>query len=161
MENNLSQEIKPEISQTKRGLPLALILAITAIVILAAFAIFQLTGSLKTKNASTETTSPISVSQTPLNESQPAVESATSKTITLSELSQHTTKEDCWLAIEGKVYDVTGFIASGKHPGGEAILQGCGKDATEIFNKRPIQGTSHSQRARALLPGFEIGVLAN
>ena len=83
---------------------------------------------------------------------------APSKSITLDEIAKHTDSSSCWMAIEGKVYDVTGFIPG--HPGGDAILQGCGKDATAIFNSRPNDGTSHSDRARSILANYQIGVLA-
>lgn len=82
------------------------------------------------------------------------------RSFTLSEIATHNTSEDCWFAIEGKVYDVTAFIASGNHPGGEAIVQGCGKDATSLFNNRPSNGTPHSAQARSFLPNYEIGILA-
>jgi len=77
--------------------------------------------------------------------------------ITLSEVSNHSISSDCWLVIDGNVYDVTKYIPS--HPGGSQILQGCGKDATSIFNSRPNDGTSHSDRARVLLPNYQVGVL--
>lgn len=81
-----------------------------------------------------------------------------SKSYSLSDISTHSTAKDCWLTIEGKVYDVTKFIPT--HPGGEAILQGCGKDATSMFNSRPNDGTSHSSKARDLLKNFLIGDLS-
>ncbi|MBN2459745.1 cytochrome b5 domain-containing protein [Candidatus Woesearchaeota archaeon] len=78
------------------------------------------------------------------------------KTYTLEEVAKHSTKEDCWLLISGKVYDVTKYI--GSHPGGQAIVQGCGKDATELFETRPMgSGTPHSERARANLDKYYIG----
>lgn len=76
---------------------------------------------------------------------------------TLDEIAEHSTKESCWIAIEGKVYDVTSFIPT--HPGGEAILQGCGKDATAMFNRRPEVNTSHSQNARDILKKYYLGEL--
>lgn len=79
---------------------------------------------------------------------------------TLDQIAQHATADDCWFAIEGKVYDVTSYIADGLHPGEEAILLGCGKDATDLFNKRPGDGEAHSDKARNFLPNFEIGTLA-
>ena len=85
--------------------------------------------------------------------------SATNK-YSLSEIETHNTKENCWLAIDGKVYDVTPYIADGMHPGKEAILEGCGKDATTLFNTRPMgSGTPHSSRARGYLDDFQIGDL--
>merc|ERR1711990_842747 len=52
---------------------------------------------------------------------------------TLEEVAKHNTKESCWVVLDGKVLDVTSFLAD--HPGGElAILTFAGKDATEEFN---------------------------
>ncbi len=80
---------------------------------------------------------------------------------TLAHVAEHADKNSCWLAIEGKVYDVTPWVASGLHPGKEAILQGCGKDATELFNTRPMGSkTAHSDRARKMLPKYYIGELS-
>jgi cytochrome b involved in lipid metabolism len=79
----------------------------------------------------------------------------------LPEISRHATSTDCWFAINGKVYDVTQFIAGSKHPGGAAILAGCGKDATTLFETRPMgSNTPHSETARGFLPNFYIGDLA-
>jgi cytochrome b involved in lipid metabolism len=39
------------------------------------------------------------------------------KTITLAECQEHMSDKDCWLVIEGKVYDVTPFLD--EHPGGQ------------------------------------------
>lgn len=53
--------------------------------------------------------------------------------MTLAEVAKHTTKEDCWVVVNGKVLDVTSFLPD--HPGGElAILTFAGKDASEEFN---------------------------
>lgn len=94
-------------------------------------------------------------------EKEAASESAMmEKTISLEEVAMHATPEDCYLAIEGKVYDVTGYIAGEKHPGGEAIIAGCGKDATSMFNERPSDGEAHSEQARSFLPNFYIGELS-
>eukprot|EP00276_Gloeochaete_wittrockiana_P019051 CAMPEP_0184356640 /NCGR_PEP_ID=MMETSP1089-20130417/103960_1 /TAXON_ID=38269 ORGANISM="Gloeochaete wittrockiana, Strain SAG46.84" /NCGR_SAMPLE_ID=MMETSP1089 /ASSEMBLY_ACC=CAM_ASM_000445 /LENGTH=41 /DNA_ID= /DNA_START= /DNA_END= /DNA_ORIENTATION= len=39
-----------------------------------------------------------------------------SKKYTLAEISKHTSDNDCWILIHGKVYDVTDFLDD--HPGG-------------------------------------------
>jgi len=78
----------------------------------------------------------------------------------LVEVEEHDVVDDCWLAVEGKVYDVTEYITGQKHPGGVAILEGCGKDAKELYDTRPMgSGTAHSDRARDMLENFYIGDL--
>eukprot|EP01064_Diplonema_japonicum_P003844 TRINITY_DN1252_c2_g2_i1.p1 TRINITY_DN1252_c2_g2~~TRINITY_DN1252_c2_g2_i1.p1 ORF type:complete len:648 (+),score=236.19 TRINITY_DN1252_c2_g2_i1:65-2008(+) len=63
-------------------------------------------------------------------------ESSSSKTggeYTLEEVAAHTKDTDCWVVVNGRVLDVTAFLA--EHPGGkEAIMLYAGKDATEEFN---------------------------
>ncbi|KAH9259179.1 hypothetical protein BASA81_002799 [Batrachochytrium salamandrivorans] len=52
--------------------------------------------------------------------------------LTVSEVKNHKTEKDCWVIINGDVYDVTKFLPD--HPGGKkAILMYGGKDATEEF----------------------------
>ncbi len=80
------------------------------------------------------------------------------KVFTLAEVAKYNTEDNCWLAINGKVYDATSYIPS--HPGGKAIVEGCGKDATELFETRPMgSGTPHSDRARDALEKLYIGDL--
>jgi len=77
---------------------------------------------------------------------------------TMEEVATHNSADSCWLVIEGKVYDVTSFVSN--HPGGEAILEGCGQDATTLFNTRPMgSGTPHSDGARITLETYLIGTL--
>jgi cytochrome b involved in lipid metabolism len=52
-------------------------------------------------------------------------------TFTLSEVAKHNKKNDCWIVIEGKVYDVSEWTHL--HPGGETILEEAGKEATKAF----------------------------
>ncbi|KAJ7569290.1 hypothetical protein O6H91_01G070500 [Diphasiastrum complanatum] len=44
----------------------------------------------------------------------------------------HSTPEDFWLVIDGKVYDVTQWVP--KHPGGSLIYVRAGHDCTYMFN---------------------------
>ncbi|KAF9888189.1 hypothetical protein FE257_009184 [Aspergillus nanangensis] len=53
--------------------------------------------------------------------------------LTRSEVAKHGTRQSCWVAIHGSVYDVTEFLES--HPGGPHVILGrAGKDATEAFD---------------------------
>lgn len=50
--------------------------------------------------------------------------------ITSNVLSQHSSRSDCWIVFEGKVYDLTSFLP--KHSGGvQAIAQYCGTNGFE------------------------------
>lgn len=81
--------------------------------------------------------------------------SAVPQVFTMSEVSTHNTKTDCWMVIDGKVLDVTTFVS--KHPGGDKILSGCGRDATADFNR--ISGHMKGV-AQILLGKLEIGNLS-
>ena len=77
--------------------------------------------------------------------------------LTPTELAKHNNKADCWLLLDGKVYDVTAYI--GQHPGGEKILAGCGQDATQLFQTKNGSGESHSEKAQELLLEYYLGKL--
>ncbi|KAG5462919.1 MAG: cytochrome b5-like heme/steroid binding domain-containing protein, partial [Olpidium bornovanus] len=50
---------------------------------------------------------------------------------TWQELATHNTRQDAYVAVRGKVYDVTEFIS--RHPGGEdTLLLAAGRDATLV-----------------------------
>ncbi|XP_075980323.1 cytochrome b5 reductase 4 isoform X2 [Anticarsia gemmatalis] len=50
------------------------------------------------------------------------------------ELATHNTLNDAWLAIRGRVYNITHYLPY--HPGGpEELMRGAGIDATQLFDK--------------------------
>ncbi|OSS52567.1 hypothetical protein B5807_02203 [Epicoccum nigrum] len=52
--------------------------------------------------------------------------------ISFEEVQKHVSEDDCWVVIDGLVYDMTEFLEA--HPGGRAaILQQAGKDASARF----------------------------
>jgi cytochrome b involved in lipid metabolism len=65
----------------------------------------------------------------PLNDSTRDSEA----TYTAAEVALHSSKTDCWIIIEDSVYDITNFFED--HPGGEAPVRFCGKDATAVFSR--------------------------
>ncbi|GKU86069.1 hypothetical protein SLEP1_g59779 [Rubroshorea leprosula] len=73
------------------------------------------------------------------------------KVYTLAEVSEHNTPKDCWLVIDGKVYNVTKFLED--HPGGdEVLLSSTGKDATDDF-----EDVGHSSTAKAMMDEYYVG----
>ncbi|XP_051145711.1 cytochrome b5 [Andrographis paniculata] len=75
------------------------------------------------------------------------------KLYTMEEASQHNTGGDCWVVIDGKVYDVSSYLD--EHPGGDDVLiRAAGKDATEEF-----EDAGHSKSAREQMEQFFIGEL--
>jgi predicted heme/steroid binding protein len=125
-----------------------------------------LSGCTQESGTSPQPSTPVptpTVTESPSESPQPTPEASpentpSEKVYTLDEVAKHNTREDCWIVLHYKVYDVTRFIP--EHPGGDAILEGCGKDATELFESRPMgSGTPHSDTAREKLSQFYIGEL--
>ena len=76
-----------------------------------------------------------------------------------SQLTAHRQSSDCWLAIQGKIYDVTSYISS--HPGGaNEIIKYCGQDATQAFSSKDKNiPQDHSSNAYNLLKNYYLGDL--
>lgn len=91
---------------------------------------------------------------------RPKVEEVSVKNFSLEEVAQHATADNCWMAIKGRVYNVTSYIAEQVHPGGKAVVKGCGKEATEMWDNigREVK-KPHSSEAMDLLQNFYIGNL--
>lgn len=79
------------------------------------------------------------------------------KSYSLQDVAKHSTEQDCWMAIEGKVYDLTAYIA--KHPAGAGSMVGwCGQDAEPGMRTKEI-GDDHSPEAWEELKTYLIGTL--
>ncbi|KAL6067105.1 Acyl-CoA desaturase [Balamuthia mandrillaris] len=85
---------------------------------------------------------------------QRKAEQVKERLITEEELARHNSPGDYWLSVGLKVYNVSSFVE--RHPGGDLILQGVGKDVTVLFE------TSHGRWVRdKVLPKFYIGRLVS
>jgi predicted heme/steroid binding protein len=73
--------------------------------------------------------------------------------ISREEVAKHAAEKDCWLIIDGKVYDVTSYVE--EHPGGDSILNNAGRDSTQGFH-----GPQHPARVFDIIDDFCIGTLA-
>lgn len=72
--------------------------------------------------------------------------------ISTGELRKHCKAGDLWLAVDGKVLDVSAFSS---HSGGyQCLLSLGGRDATAAFTDQ-----NHNARAKRLLGQYQIGYL--
>lgn len=77
---------------------------------------------------------------------------------TLAQVAEHATSTDCWMAIEGKVYDVSSYVP--QHPAPPSVITAwCGKEATEGMRTKGY-GPDHSPAGWTLLEQFLLGELA-
>merc|ERR1712176_271930 len=54
-------------------------------------------------------------------------------TLTMDDVAKHNTKEDCWVVLYGKAYDLGKFAKV--HPRGSKLIYDCaGKDGTALFD---------------------------
>jgi cytochrome b involved in lipid metabolism len=80
------------------------------------------------------------------------------RTVSKAELAKHAAPTDCWIAVRGKVYDVTRYIDDHPAPR-ETITSTCGTDATVAFETKN-RGRAHSAGAQKLLEGMSVGTYA-
>jgi linoleoyl-CoA desaturase len=69
--------------------------------------------------------------------------------LTWDEIGKHNHTGDCWIVIDGEVYDVTAWI--GRHPGGQVIACLAGEDASAAFHG------SHLRDISGILRAYSIG----
>jgi cytochrome b involved in lipid metabolism len=122
------------------------ILAIIGLVAFYAVSFQQKQRALPTRNVNS-----------PMLQNVNGATAANTTVLGMETIGLHSTPGDCWLLIEGKVYDVTQYLQL--HPGGQAIITPfCGKDATTAFLTKAGQGT-HSTRAFEQLGALYLGNL--
>ena len=78
------------------------------------------------------------------------------RVITAEEAATHNARDDLWLILNNRVYDVTSFVAA--HPGGAAVLVHGSMAGVDVSAKFDAAG--HSTHAVKLLESFAIGALA-
>ena len=65
---------------------------------------------------------------------------ASKPAISPQEVARHNKADDCWVVIDGFVYDVTFFLPN--HPGGEDVIRAnAGKDVSAVFGPLHAKGT--------------------
>jgi cytochrome b involved in lipid metabolism len=96
--------------------------------------------------------------RTPIvSEAESEVTQTLETTLSPATLALHDHIDDCWMAIDGVVYDFTDYIP--RHPAApEVMTVWCGRDASVGYHTKDI-GQPHSRRADAMLGRYRIGVL--
>lgn len=81
--------------------------------------------------------------------------------LTETEIAKHATENDCWMIINDKVYNLSGYASI--HPGGASkILKYCGKVGTEGWQTKDKPfGKIHSSLAQMMLSKYYIGDLGS
>ena len=69
-----------------------------------------------------------------------------------SEVAKHNSASDCWIIVDGKVYDVTDYVYD--HPGGDSILNSAGGDSSV-----GVHGPQHPPSMWDVLKLYYIGDL--
>jgi cytochrome b involved in lipid metabolism len=138
---------------------ITVILVGVAVIVAGGFGIYLLTNDEQASAPATNQTPSSTATETPQGQNQ-----TDSKTITVAEVQKHASKDDCWTIVENRVFDITSYVP--RHPGGDEILQACGKDGTSLFTQRKTSdgqsvgsGTPHSSSATRQLEQFQIGIL--
>jgi cytochrome b involved in lipid metabolism len=86
-------------------------------------------------------------------------DNAADRQVTAAELARHAEPGDCWMAIDGVVYDFSAYIPL--HPAPPIVMtQWCGREASEAYHTKGY-GRPHSPAADTLLPPYRVGVLVS
>lgn len=81
--------------------------------------------------------------------------SVAAKSYSKSTVAKHHTAANCWSIVDGKVYNLTKYVA--KHPGGrKRIIRMCGKDASAAFHGQHSMG---SRANKVVLTRYLIGTV--
>ncbi len=89
--------------------------------------------------------------------SEPANAGDAADPISLTTLAEHATATSCWIAVDGVVYDITGYLPM--HPTAPGLLLAwCGKEASKGWHTKGY-GAEHSAAAMTELKRYRVGEL--
>jgi cytochrome b involved in lipid metabolism len=135
----------------------ATIIIIVLAIIICIFAFIQ---SMRIQNAPAgaeqanggTTTGQIKTATTSTSGAGAATTTAGMQAYSASDVAKHSTKTDCFVIIDGKVYDATRVIANYSGIESSMIALGCGKDDTTLFKSWLA---ANPQTANAVQSGME------
>lgn len=126
-----------------------LIFGILIVFLVGGFLYFQV-NTVNQKNKISEKTTSSNIKENQIKNNQ-------QKNYSLEEVAKHNSRDDCWIIINGKIYNVTNYIDN--HPGGSILGNFCGQEATNAFNTKGGRGESHKPVAYEVLKDLYIGDL--
>ncbi|HET9236728.1 MAG TPA: cytochrome b5-like heme/steroid binding domain-containing protein [Oligoflexus sp.] len=71
-------------------------------------------------------------------------------------VSKHNVKTDCWIIIDGSVYDITAALKDHLRYKYE-LDPWCGKEATQAWETKDGKGKAHSRKAQLMLKNLHKG----
>ena len=87
----------------------------------------------------------------------PTTAPAAERRLTLAEVARHARPDDCWMAIDGSVYDFTASLP--RHPSEPEVIEAwCGREASEAYRTK-TRGRPHSAAATRRMADFRLGTL--
>ena len=135
------------------GISLFIFFATVVAILLAGLIFYQ---NNKTNNTSVPTINTPS-SNSSNSPSTSSISNSSAK-LNMTEVAKHNKTSDCYLVINGKVYDITSYF--GSHPGGNRTMTTtCGTDATSAYGTKGGGQGPHSSYAVSLLSTYYIGGL--
>jgi hypothetical protein len=82
---------------------------------------------------------------------------AAGRRLTLAEVARHARPDDCWMAIDGSVYDFTAYLP--RHPSEPEVIEiWCGSEASEAYRTK-TRGRPHSAAATRRMADYRLGAL--
>lgn len=116
------------------------------------------TQARETTTASPAPTAATTATPTPTSTPSPTPTPTSTETVvagyTMADVRMNNTSASCWVAIDGRVYDLTQWVS--RHPGGAGVIsQLCGTDGTAAFSARHGGQPSPS----ATLDSYDLGPL--
>jgi cytochrome b involved in lipid metabolism len=81
--------------------------------------------------------------------------------ITLEDLGKHNVESDCWMAIDGSVYDMSEYMEIHKKECKNTnFVDYCGVDASEAWKKKESGESPHKRKSKRSLEKSKIGQLS-
>ena len=125
----------------------------TALIAVAALVMTVLVGHSGAKATWESRLNPVKTT-TATSDTAPSDQATTSNALTMDAVAQKNTVDNCWVVVNGMVYDLTGYANS--HPGGAVNISNiCGTDATNAFTNQH----GGQSKPNNVLSGFEVGAL--